>query len=185
MTLSFPVNYWDYIGWKDTLASAAFTHRQHAYASARGDGLIYTPQVVVDGLDARPGANKVAIEQATQAVHGERGAMTVPIRLSEVNGRLAVDIGAADRPDGPAGVYVFRVARAQTVEVGRGANSGRRLTYTNVVRAMSRVGDWNGQAAHFDMLALKGDGEGFVVLLQAGSPDKPGAILAAAKSPEL
>ncbi len=186
VALSFAVNYWDYAGWKDTLASPAFTRRQHAYATARGDGLVYTPQVIVDGLGVRPGADKAAILDDTKKLKGDRGALTVPIALTETNGTLGIVVGAADRlSNGPVGVYVARVTRAKTVEIGRGENSGRSVTYTNVVRAMSRIGEWSGGLARFEMMELKGDDEGYVVLLQTGSADKPGAILAAAKTPDL
>ena len=186
VALSFPVNYWDYSGWKDTLASPLFSQRQHAYAASRGDGLVYTPQVIVDGLGAKPGADKAAILDETVKLKGDNGAMTVPMDLKETDGRLGISIGASGS-DGnkSAGIYVLRVVRAKTVEIGRGENSGRSVTYTNVVRAMSRIGDWSGHEAHYDIVELKGDDEGYVVLLQAGTPDKPGAILAAAKTPNL
>ena len=184
IALSFAVNYWDYIGWKDTLASSAFTRRQHAYAAARGDGLVYTPQVVVDGLEARPGADEAAILHMGETLKGHGGALSVPISLTEANGRLRIDLGPGPQTR-PVGIYVLRVERTKTVEIGRGENSGRSITYTNVVRAMNRIGEWTGAAQQFDVLELKGEGEGYVVLLQAGTPDKPGAILAAAKTADL
>lgn len=188
IALSFPVNYWDYSGWKDTLASPAFTGRQHAYAAARGDRRIFTPQAIVDGIGVEPGADKAAIVRATTTLAGHAGAMSVPIKLSEARGSLRIDLGSPPNgtlQDVAGGVYVLRVARATTVQIDRGANSGRSVTYTNVVRAMSRIGDWSGKPAHFDMLELKGDDEGYVVLLQAGAADRPGAILAAAKTADL
>ena len=50
VTLSYSVDYWDYLGWRDTLSSAANSERQRDYARMRGDGKVYTPQVVVDGI---------------------------------------------------------------------------------------------------------------------------------------
>ncbi|HEU6442031.1 MAG TPA: DUF1223 domain-containing protein, partial [Microvirga sp.] len=47
VALSFPVNYWDYLGWKDTLAHAEFTNRQKEYAHARSDRQVFTPQMIV------------------------------------------------------------------------------------------------------------------------------------------
>src|SRR5277367_5608682 len=46
VALSLPIDIWDYLGWKDTLASPAQTARQRAYARLRGDRQVYTPQVV-------------------------------------------------------------------------------------------------------------------------------------------
>ncbi len=184
IAVTYPVSLWDFEGWKDTLASAAFTQRQRDYAAARGDRRIFTPQAIVDGVGVEAGADRAAIARDATLIAGRGGAMSVPMRLSEPDGRLHVAVG--ERPGREAaGVYVLRVVRAEAVEIGRGQNSGRKVTYTNVVRAISKLGDYTGQAVDFDMPELKGDGEGYVVLLQAGRPDKPGPILAAAKTPDL
>ena len=49
IALSVPVDYWDRLGWKDTFASPQFSLSQREYASTRGDGQVYTPQIVVGG----------------------------------------------------------------------------------------------------------------------------------------
>ncbi len=64
IALSLPVDYWNYLGWKDTFASPRNSDRQRNYARARGDGAIYTPQVVVNGLIPVNGASKSEIEHA-------------------------------------------------------------------------------------------------------------------------
>ncbi len=64
VTLSYSVDYWNYLGWRDTLSSAANSGRQRDYASMRGDGMVYTPQVVVDGILHVNGSNEAAIEMA-------------------------------------------------------------------------------------------------------------------------
>ena len=185
VALSFAVDTWDFNGWKDTLASRAFTARQRAYAAARGDRRVFTPQVIVDGIAAEVGADEAAILRDTAALAGRDGAMSVPLAVAETGASLAVSVGAAP-PDGAArrsaGVYVLRVARSATVAIGRGGNSGREITYTNVVRAMTRIGDWSGEAAQFSMPSLAGENEGFVVLLQSDPPGRLGVILAAAKT---
>jgi hypothetical protein len=178
VALSFPVDYWDYIGWKDTLAAPEFTTRQEAYAAARGDGHVYTPEAVVDGLVDAVGSDKAEIDRAIQA--GKARALTVPMHLIESGGTLQIDIGGGGAAT--AGIYVLRVAKAKTVLISRGENSGHSVTYTNVVRAMHKVGDWNGAPESLKLTELKGDGEGYVVLVQQGTEDRPGAILAAAKS---
>ena len=64
VALSVHIDYWDYIGWKDTLADPRNTARQKAYAHARGDGRVYTPQAVVNGSLHALGSDKAAIEHA-------------------------------------------------------------------------------------------------------------------------
>ena len=180
VALSFPIDYWDYIGWRDTLASPAFTARQKAYAAARGDPRIYTPEAIIDGLADAVGSDKSAIERAVSLTHGRDGALTVPMRLTETQRVLHIDIGAG--PEVAAGVYVLRITKSETVAIRRGENSGRSVTYTNVVRAITKIGDWNGKARSFELMEVKGEDEGYVVLLQKGDESSPGAILAAAKS---
>jgi hypothetical protein len=180
VAVSFPVDYWDYIGWQDTLASPAFTARQKAYAAALGEGHVYTPQVIVNGLASAAGGDRIEIEQAIKTTTGVDGALTVPLRLSDAGGHYVVEV--AEGGGGPAGVFALRVARASTVHIQRGENAGRVITYTNVVRAIDKLGDWTGQTATFDMPGTAPDGEGFVVLVQKGTPERPGAILAAAKT---
>jgi hypothetical protein len=180
VAVSFPVDYWDYIGWRDTLASPAFTARQKAYAAAHGEANVYTPQAIVNGLAAAAGGDPTEIEQAIETAKGVDGALTVPMRLSEAGGHIIVEVAGGG--GGPAGVFALRVARASTVHIQRGENAGRSVTYTNVVRAINKLGDWTGKTATFDVPGVARDGEGLVVLVQKGTLERPGAILAAAKT---
>lgn len=180
VAVSFPVDYWDYIGWRDTLASPAFTTRQRAYALAHGEAQVYTPQIVVNGLASAAGGDREEIQQAIKSAKDTEGAMTVPMHLSQADGHYSIEVASGG--GGPAGVFVLRVARSSTVHIQRGENAGRVVTYTNVVRAIDKVGEWNGQTATFDMPRAPASGEGFVVLIQKGTPERPGAILAAAKT---
>jgi hypothetical protein len=180
VAISLHVDYWDYIGWKDTLASPTFTARQKAYAAANGDGRVYTPEIIVNGLIAAAGGDADEIAQAIGQAKGLDGAMTVPMRLSKAGGSYVVEIGEGN--NGPASVMALRVARATTVEIRRGENAGKSLTYTNVVEAIHKLGDWTGTTETFSLPGTPQDGEGFVVLVQKGTPERPGAILAAVKS---
>src|ERR1700736_1672164 len=64
ITLSLPIDYWDYLGWKDTLALPGHTARQKAYSRMRGDREVYTPQVVVNGAVHVIGSDRDSIEGA-------------------------------------------------------------------------------------------------------------------------
>jgi len=83
IALSLPVDYWDYLGWKDTLASPKFSERQRAYAQTRGDGAIYTPQVVVNGLVHVNGADEGSIKRTMEKTGKTVATAFVPIRLGE------------------------------------------------------------------------------------------------------
>jgi hypothetical protein len=179
VVLSWPVDYWDYIGWKDTFASPAFTARQKAYAAARRDEQIYTPQAVIDGVTHAVGNDRDVVQEAI-----ERNGKTLSCVLTLVDRdeKIAIDVAPKGSASGSATVWLLRVLRTANVAIGRGENKGRSVSYTNVVREAIPVGEWSGGAAHFDAARPKlGEGEAIVVLLQTGTAAKPGAILAAAK----
>ena len=80
VALSVPIDYWDYLGWKDTLADPRHTARQKAYSKVRGDREVYTPQVVVNGGLHALGSDKSAIERAItrHSLRGEPAASRPP-----------------------------------------------------------------------------------------------------------
>jgi len=187
LALSFPVDYWDYIGWKDTLAAPVYTARQKAYASASGKGQVYTPQVIVNGLTDAVGSDLEAIEQAERETSKRGGVLSVPLSVVEQGGKINISVGAADSASPRAGgVYLLALASSRTVTVQRGENAGSTLTYFNVVRAMTKIGDWNGAAMNLeaDLSQAHLDGaDSYAVIVQAGAHAQPSAILAAARGP--
>jgi hypothetical protein len=185
IALSLPVDYWDYLGWKDTLAQPAFTARQRAYASGRGDKQVYTPQVIINGSKPIIGSDRERIE-AVIAKLRDSGALAVPVSVSEANGAAMVEVGAVATEAPAAEVWLLPVVKTREVAIGRGENKGRTITYVNVVRNVVKLGDWSGQPARFDVplaIARSGDAEAYVVLLQVSDEAKPRMILGAAKGP--
>jgi len=183
IALTLPVDYWDYFGWKDTLASPAFSARQKAYAATRNDHHIYTPQAVVNGVSHVVGSDRDEIQSASRAAFGKDGALSVPLAAHPNDNGLSVDLGAAPQGAPRAGTFwLFQIARERTVAIGRGENSGHRVTYANVVRHIRRIGEWAGQATRFDIAGqdlTSADSDSWVLVLQAGTESRPGPILAA------
>jgi hypothetical protein len=180
--ISVPIDYWDYLGWKDTLADPRNTARQKAYAHVRGDGQVYTPQVVVNGSVHALGSDKAAIELAI-AKSRKSGAMLLPsIALAFADGDLHVAVPEVTDVRTGAEVWLLGVTKAATIAIGRGENKGKSVTYTNVVRRWIKLGDWNGKASSWSvpLQTIKGDGiDEAAVVVQSGSSAKPKAILGA------
>ena len=184
IALTLAVDYWDYLGWKDTLALAGHTSRQRAYAKVRGDRKVYTPQAVIDGIVHALGSDKAAIEKAIR-VAGEHGTPPMlPVKFERSGDRLTVTIAAAKDQIGHAEVWLCPVTRNVTVAVGRGENSGHSITYSNVVRRWIKLGDWTGKAETFSV-PLKDvqeeDVDQAAVLVQTGAASTPKLILGAAQ----
>src|SRR5262250_3337382 len=89
VTMSLPIDYWDYLGWKDTLADPRNSARQRAYSHVRGDREVYTPQVVVNGSLHALGSDRDAIEAAISQTH-KNGALALPVGMSLADGRVLV-----------------------------------------------------------------------------------------------
>src|SRR5262245_43951656 len=132
IALSVPVDYWDYLGWKDTLAQHAHSLRQRGYAGGRGDRQVYTPQVVVNGAAQVIGSDRTAIDAACK-----QAAPSLPVSLARKGDAIEIDVGPGQ--GAPATVWLLTVARATPVAIGRGENQGRTITYSNVVRSWQRV----------------------------------------------
>lgn len=181
ITLTLPVDYWDRLGWKDTLARHVFTERQEAYADVRGDDDLFTPQAIINGRESAEGAERDQIERAADAT---AAGLKVPLSVARKGDNVVLSVGAAaGAPKSPAVVLLLPYYASREVAIGRGENARRKVTYTNVVRDIRIVGDWTGAPVTQTVPAAElKDYDGVVVLLQQGSPQKPGAILGAARA---
>jgi len=188
IALSLPIDYWDYLGWKDTLADSRFSARQKAYSHMRGDRDVYTPQVVVNGAAHVIGSDRARIEGAIKDTGKTDKVMSLPVTMSLSGKQLTVSVAAAkDANTPPRGeIWLCAISKAVPIAIGRGENSGREVIYHNVVRNLLKVGDWNGSPGSWTVPldSVMRDGiDAAAVLVQDGSRDKPGRMLGAAFTP--
>lgn len=180
IALAYHVDYWDYLGWKDTFARNAFTKRQQSYVghtdrqwlSQRMRGP-FTPEIVVQGVDSMVGHDSQAI---MARVYAHKEAMPpAKVVLSANGGGLDVNLTTPE-PLGRLLVMVAEYAPSREVAITRGENAGRTLTYHHVVTQLRQVGEWNGSdtyAISIEQIELP-----VVVFVQKGPA---GPILAAAE----
>jgi hypothetical protein len=185
IALSMPIDYWDYLGWKDTLADSRFSARQKAYSASRGDRNVYTPQLVVNGSVQVIGSDRAKIDSAIGDTAKADGVMSVPVSIAVAGKQVTVSVAASTK--GPAAslgeVWICSVTKEVPISIGKGENRGQKVTYHNVVRNLLKVGDWNGSAGSWTVPLENISREGIdaaVVLVQGGSREKPGAMLGAA-----
>ncbi len=169
LPLAFHVTYWNSLGWKDPFSLAAATQRQARYGERFGDGS-YTPEMVVDGRKGLVGSERGAAEAAIAAAAGRRteAAMT----LSRHGDGVSITVGQGN---GSGHVILVGFDPEHRTAVGRGENSGRTLTESNIVRSIRPVGDWAGAPMTLDVAAPAG--QDAAVLLEA--PD--GSIIGASR----
>lgn len=180
--LSYHVNYWDYLGWKDTFATPQTTQRQRDYARFLNERTIYTPQIVIAGQTHAVGSRRDEVMAGvSNAVHAATKVLKAPPVAVEKkpDGKLLLKIGAGKSRD--VAVLLVRYDTRREVAIERGENRGKIFTYHNVVRDIRSLGTWNGAAmdVELDPRELWRDGrDGCAVLLQ---DTQNGHILAAGR----
>lgn len=182
IALAYHVDYWDYLGWKDTFASRANTIRQTTYSEevdrqyiGRRFMGIFTPEVVVQGTDSLIGSSRSTITARIEA-HSALDPLA-DLSLQRDGTTLVVSVRPAQDDVPPARVMFATYLSEAKVGVKRGENAGRELTYHHVVKALRHATDWNGRdAINVTINDLEGP---VVVFLQRGAA---GPVLAAAQS---
>ena len=183
VTMTLAVDYWDYLGWKDTLALKGHATRQRAYAHVRGDREVYTPQMVVNGVAHVNGRDKAAIERAIVQSRKQSEPLALPVKVSLAGDKLTVSVPGKDGQQSGE-VWLCPITKSVPVKIGRGENRGHTITYTNVARRWVKIGDWTGKPQTFNV-ALKefqnGEIDQVTVIVQSGAASAPKLMLGVAQ----
>lgn len=175
LALSFHVDYWDDLGWRDRFVISEATPRQRDYAKALHLSTVYTPQVVLDGLYNFVGSDRAAIGKAL-----EQRRSGVPIVIAVQGDAAVIDLGDQARV-APSDVVLVAYEQSAVSAIGRGENSGRTLTEYNIVRTVRNLGPYTGRAQTYktDVVSLPVDATDIAVLVQSLGQ---GPVLAAARA---
>ena len=180
VALSLHVDYWDYIGWKDTFGSAEHVSRQRAYARANSRRTIYTPELVVGGQVHVVGSNPAAVKRALELAH-DRARKNLDVSFEQDEEYVTVKVSGSSDDVRRAAVLLFRYDNENTVKIERGENAGKTLAYHNVVREIRRLDTWHGEDLSI-MLPIKdlkmGGRNGCAVIVQR---EGNGSIIGAAR----
>lgn len=182
VALAFHVDYWDYLGWKDTLAKPDHAARQRDYASMFGNRSVYTPQIVINGsIDvkgSKPGRVESALRRAQMG-----GPLPVDVKLSFASDSLVVDIGSGPARGDAAIVIVYFDAEAEVV-VGHGQNRGHTQSTIHPVTGFHSAGMWHGEREELRLplhdVQKKGNGGVAVLVQEINANGLAGAIRGAA-----
>jgi hypothetical protein len=179
VAISLHVDYWDYLGWRDTLGDPSYTERQRDYAEVHGTRRVYTPQVVVNGTTGLVGSKRKEIEAAIA-----ESSLPVPVTIRHGDGTVEIEVGEHQLPGNrPTTIRLALLTTEADVPITRGENAGSTIEYYNVVRTMRPIGMWDGNTVKVTLPEheIMGDGvDACAVLVQEELPNGPGAILGAA-----
>ena len=158
IALAWHVDYWDYLGWKDTFSSSQATARQQKYAAAVGSSS-YTPQIIVNG--------KRVVEQASSTAaiaSAMQGSLPVKLSIISSPGGRVIEVGAGT---GSANLVLVKFHRDKSIIITRGENAGSTVTYHHPVIGARNIGTWTGSALKHELLAGEcGSSIGCAVILQ-------------------
>lgn len=178
LALTYSVDYWDYLGWKDTFARPAFAERQRAYVKKFALRDVPTPQMVVAGRVQASGAKAEAVEDLIKTA---AKAPSNPPDMEFV-GKTRVAVGSGPAPRGGGEVWLVRFdPREQEIAVKRGDNRGQTLVHRNVVRELVRLGPWAGRPKLYRLPPVTDDALETVVIVQGA---KGGRIIGVLESAE-
>jgi hypothetical protein len=184
VTIAYHVDYWNYMGWQDTLSAKANTERQYGYAKTLGIKNVFTPQIVLNGYRETKLTNPDGIVDALAALGPEGRAMPVDVSAELTPEEMTIKIGDNAAVKGKADVVVAYFRKHSVVEIQKGENEGKKIVYRNAVTEIETVGMWDGKAMTVKLpaavLAKRGF-DGCAILLQShDKDDNPGRILGAA-----
>lgn len=167
VALSFHVDYWNYLGWKDRFASHETTERQRVYARVLKQRYVYTPEMVIDGRANEPGVDKASLTERLAEARKRLARRATPQLVRAGDGPLTVSL-AALKLDAPADIVLAVYDRRHATPVNSGENGGRMLENFNVVRHFEKLGTWTGSDAQWTVPADRFTSEqGAAVLVQA------------------
>ncbi len=179
LALSYSVDYWNYLGWKDTLAQPDCTIRQRKYNISLGKNGVYTPQMIIQGARDVIGSKGGLVRQMISETIPDRMA-DLDIIFDQSGDMIDLRIGANDAKS-TATIWVIGYDFQKTVNIRGGENAGQTRTYHNVVQSIKRIGSWMGQEVRLTLSRQdlgKGNYDAYALLLQSR---ETGPIIAAVK----
>jgi hypothetical protein len=176
IVVSFNVDYWDYLGWRDTLAKPEYSQRQYDYAKSRGDGQVYTPQMIVNGGEHASGGSIASL-----IAEARKKAPAVNLNLTVSKREIIVDL-ADQNLDGESTLWLMAIKPEVKQKIDHGENAGTSITYHNSVRNLVPAAMWKGGVYHGSWMrdaVMPADCTSCVAVLQRG---KTGQVLGLARA---
>lgn len=139
VAISFHVDYWDKLGWKDVFSNHEYTERQQKYQQTLHAQYVYTPQAVVQGQYQMTGSNQAGILNAVKVASQDDNSLNIEIEPSINNDSVSVACKLNKGLPANCRIYAVLVQNKVLTSVIRGENSGRQLPGYHVARSMKSI----------------------------------------------
>ena len=135
LVLSYHVDYWNKLGWKDIFSDASFTQRQEYYSNIFRLNNIYTPQAVINGKKEFIGSNKSKLTSSIEEQLNERSAVSIKLNaVQNTEGKIDVHYSAEGVEVKKEQAILVLIQKMATNEIKKGENKGKTLHHINIVR---------------------------------------------------
>lgn len=179
IALALHVDYWDYIGWADSFGNAKFSKRQKDYARSKGRASVYTPQMIIGGIDEVKGSSQQQV-MGTLSRHLSIVVSDKDVRLTltgNPGSEVRIEAVAQEGLSYAADVQLVRYRDSEAVDIMGGENNGKSVVYRNIVTSWEVIGTWDGVNPFRQSVQVSGDDPVVVVIQEQGQ----GPVLATAR----
>ena len=139
IALSYHVDYWNYIGWKDPFSKATYTERQRTYGTKFNSSTIYTPQLVINGQEHIVGSDQRLLQQKVEEYSKLKNAHQVALTEVSKSGALVNFNFEVEGQLDDSYIRTILVINERKTSVKRGENRNRELINTNIVVSEQRL----------------------------------------------
>jgi hypothetical protein len=136
IVLSYHVDYWDRLGWKDPYSKSIFSDRQRAYANHLNESTVYTPQIIVNGETSFVGSDQNALWNAINAHANSVGNAFIVNNMQVTANKIIIDYAYSNLQKNEELIFEL-VLKSATTQVKNGENKGATLVHTNIVREIT------------------------------------------------
>ncbi|WP_336963092.1 DUF1223 domain-containing protein [Chryseobacterium contaminans] len=137
--LSYHIDYWNRLGWKDRFSSAENSQRQQMYSRILSSQ-VYTPQLIINGETEFVGSDENAVSKALQTVLFNSNSQNTTINLSARITKNEIQVQYETyAPDSKNNLLISLLEKQSSTQVGKGENEGRHLQHWQIVHKQNVI----------------------------------------------
>lgn len=156
--LSFHVDYWDYLGWKDIYAKSQYTKRQREKAAVNQQQSIYTPEFMVGGKEIRGGSGRLV--DVIKHNNQQPAEVALTIQIERIDNTLDMDVEVNNQSGKQVRLQAAIFENQLNRKIKGGENKGRTISYNYVVRELTRpITVKRNQSTHRVKMAIPADAQ--------------------------
>ncbi|WP_431244438.1 DUF1223 domain-containing protein [Flavobacterium sp. P21] len=179
--LSYHVDYWDRLGWKDIFSSAEYTKRQHQYSDWFGTETIFTPQILINGKAEYIAAQESLVKAGIKKALSKPATVNIALNASQTASKLTVSY-KIEGSFKNSRLMMALIQKSAVSNVKRGENANRVLSHFQIVQKLQNTALKADAAGNVSLNLPKNINRGEFEVIGFVQDITTGAILGASKA---